>query len=406
MSYKRKFIFLFLWLLLLVGLTFWGASMLKPVEEKELIQQEKLSEIEAEQYLLQISEKVYEPTQETQENQSSEENPDGNDVFHYDDDVLYSTHSVKEAWGHVDCVIEIPAIQLRQCVFTGTVEQLNHDLACWLPITARSDYVLGSTHYAIYMHNPRNKSIRISYAQFQMHAGDYIVITKDNYVYLYEVTGLFPEWREACNTKYTDNMSLSSELLYIFTCGREEWYGRNLVIEAKIYNTYHLDDWNENKDQYLDEYNGVVETAEQETSTKESLNMTIDSNENNIKVTVTTPNGIQATDCTIGIVNEDGFLVQDEIKYNGYPVEFNLTSPGVFSVGVYSNNTEYLSPNPYMVDVSKEKKTVSITTVEEHEQVKEDTKLQSRTLAVIILGFSYFMWLIAMILTIMRARKK
>ena len=333
MNKKTQIIFLvisFIFVISLIG----GTYYIWTSETKDMESQEQLGQQMADAYLLSLTEKHFDAEAEEETNDYDLEIDD----LEYQDNQLFGSHTEAEAVGTLDCVLEIPAIELRQSVFTGTPAQIQRNLSRWMSVTCRSDYVLGSTQYCIYMHNPTNKSIRISYAQETLVPGDYITLTQNNTVYFYEMTRMFPEWREVCTSSFADNMALDSSLLYIFTCARREWQGRNLVIEGKLYNTYDLSDWQENSDKYIAEYKGQY--SPNETSIQESLNLEITNEEDMLKISVTRPDGCQALHCSVGIFDDDGYLIGDAYPYDGLPISLNLP------LGEYIICLLYTSPSP------------------------------------------------------------
>ena len=366
-----------------------GVLFLWSNETQDMQEQESMGSALADEYLLSVSEGVL-PTI------PMEDIPimDGFDEFDYEDNEIYGSYTEQGALGSLDCVLEIPAIELRQSVFTGTPSQIRKNLARWLAVTGRSDYILGSTHYCIYMHNPTNKSIRISYAQETLVPGDYIVITKDNTVFFYEMTKMFPEWRQTCTKSYTDNMALDSNWLYIFTCARGEWQGRNLVIEAKLYNTYSLADWTENSGKYIAEYEGQYE---QKDVSDMLLSMAITNDNGDITVSVTRPDETQALYCSVGIFNSEGYVVGEEFPYTGLPLTLDLEE-GEYIIGVSSNETGYGTPMPYKVNLTK--KSVEINTVDKVEEELETSGQSMMIVALVLLGIFCAMYVLLAIKTI------
>lgn len=374
-KYKNQIILLVFGLLIMVVLI-GGTLYVWNSETKAMEEQEQASMLLANEYLLSVTESDFNITQEEIENIMPEI-----DDLEYSDNQLFGAYTEENAMGTLDCVLEIPAIELRQSVFTGTPYQIQRNLARWMAVTGRSDYILGSTHYCIYMHNPTNKSIRISYAQETLVPGDYILLTKDNTVFFYAMTNMFPEWRQTCTKIYTDNMSLDSTWLYIFTCARREWQGRNLVIEGKLYNTYDLEDWKENSEKYIAEYKGQY--SEKETIQKESLGLNITNEQDNLVVSVTRPDGTQALHCSVGIFNDDGYVIGEDYAYTGMPITLDL-EPGEYLIGVYDNGTEYTAPMPYKVNLQKN--TMSIQTVDKVEEKDENDGQIMKYVAIAVLS--------------------
>lgn len=388
MNKKTQIIFLvisFVFVISLIG----GTYYIWTSETKDMESQEQLGQQMADAYLLSLTEKHFDTEAEEETNDYDLEIDD----LEYQDNQLFGSHTEAEAVGTLDCVLEIPAIELRQSVFTGTPAQIQRNLSRWMSVTCRSDYVLGSTQYCIYMHNPTNKSIRISYAQETLVPGDYITLTQNNTVYFYEMTRMFPEWREVCTSSFADNMALDSSLLYIFTCARREWQGRNLVIEGKLYNTYDLSDWQENSDKYIAEYKGQY--SSNETLTQESLNLDITNEEDMLKISVTRPDGCQALHCSVGIFDDDGYLIGDAYPYDGLPISLNLPL-GEYIIGIYKNETEYNSPSPYQVNLQK-KETVKIQTLDEEEMSIEREENMMKYIALTVTVLFVLMYLLVLI---------
>ena len=374
-----------------------GVLFLWQSETEDMETQEDIGAALADEYLLSISES-------TIDSATTEESPmEGMDEFEYEDNEIFGSYSEANAVGSLDCVLEIPAIELRQSVFTGTPSQIRRNLSRWLAVTGRSDYILGSTHYCIYMHNPTNKSIRISYAQETLVPGDYIVVTKDNTVFFYEMTRMFPEWRQTCTKSYTDNMALDSTWLYIFTCARGEWQGRNLVIEGKLYNTYSLADWAENKEKYIAEYEGQY--TEKDVSNM-LLTMQIVNEDDEIKISVKRPDNTHALHCSVGIFNNEGYVIGEEYPYTGLPVTLPLEE-GEYIIGISSNNTGFGTPVPFKVNITKKATSIdTIDKVEEHAEQEGQTMMLVACVLLGIFGVMYITLAIRIINTLIKLHKK
>ena len=260
---------------------------------------------------------------------------------------------------------------MRQTVFSGTPAQIEHDLSYWLTVTGRADYILGATHYCIYAHNPTNKTVRFSYAQTDLKVDDYILLTSKGNVYFYKVIGLFPEWREQCTEKYVNNMTLDNKLLYIFTCGRDEWQYKNVVIEGYLMDQYSIADRNENKDTYIDEYKKSLNPIVVE-KPKEEMVMDLKQNGDLINVSLKTSNYQTVNNCTIGIFDTEGFLVEIEgnpFTYDGGVLTLPKLAKGDYCIGVYENNTEYLNPREYSITIDTQQYVQNIETVDK--QIEE-----------------------------------
>jgi sortase (surface protein transpeptidase) len=356
-------------------------------DTSEIESQEKVSRLIAEEYLIYVSQ---------QENADNQEDTDADQVpasdFDYQDNHIYSRYDESYAWGHVDCVLEIPALDLRQSIFSGTVEQIEHDLKHWLPVTARANYMLGSSHYCIYIHNPTDKSIRISYAQELLKTTDYMVVTQGNTVYFYEITAIFPEWRNKCTEEYVNNMNIPSDKMYIFTCGRGEWQGRNIVIEGTVHNVYNAKDWNENKDHYVAEYKkDIAHLDVDEPAVQEQLFMSTNIKNNSLYVAIYNKNYISVNDCTIAILDTDGHLIeniQNPIEYQGAEILIPQLPSGEYYIGVYENNTEYLDPLPCKITIDKNLHVEDVVVVDDSDTRNDRQSETMRKISIISLSVS------------------
>lgn len=393
-------IVLLLFLLTIIGILFAFDS-----ETDEMQFQEDIGEQIADKYLIDISKEYLE--QENTEIVTGPTETYPSDL-EYDDNEIYSYYDESDAHGHVDCVLEIPAINLRQSIFTGTVEQIQHDLSKWLAVTARSDYILGSSQYCIYMHNPRDKSIQISLAQETLKAGDYMVVTQKGTVYLYSITNVFSEWRNKCSEKYVNAFNVGSDKLYIFTCARGEWQGKNLVIEGTVYEAYSLTDWTKNQDEYIAKYkneiNGVISDVI-EKNTRTHINLNLSTSNDCISAHITSDNYTNAN-CTIGIFNEDGYLL--DIDNNPIPVENSTIylpklSEGKYYIGIYECDENYYSDVSYCVTINKDSSKIDVITFDEQNK----SEIQSIQIAkVVAISLIVLVFLIGILIIIKNSRKK
>jgi len=377
---RKKLIFL---LLVLISLCAFSIGIYVHFENEtiELREQERLSELAAEEYLVSVFE------QETSPNESTLID---NDDLDYNDNEIYSYFTEDGAWGHIDSVLEIPAIELRQTIYSGTPEQIEHDLGYWLPVTARADYILGDTHYCIYIHNPSDRSLKISRAQFELNVGDYMVLTQGANVFLYEVTSVFPEWRNKCTTEYVDNMAIDREMLYIFTCGLDDWAGRNVVIEGKINKVFDVQDWTKNKEEYIAEYKSSV-SSESAPAEKDTLVLTITTKDEKVIASLTNAQYTQVKDCTIGICDKDGQLIpmeQNPIPFNGEDVLIPQLDEGEYYVGVHDCPAEYENPTPYKLVINTEQHSQKITSLAEEVQNLQQQTDMMKFIAIAMVGMT------------------
>ena len=146
------------------------------------------------------------------------------------------------AAGHLDCVLEIPKIKMRRGVYTGTTSEIQHDLDIWMTTTAHTDYVLGKTHYCIYGHNSPTQSLSFNDLK-HVGVGDIFLLTTEDYVYLYDVTDFYPQWRELVKKDITDNFTLTADKCFIITCGRDQYRYKDIVVVGTLREKYSIDEW-------------------------------------------------------------------------------------------------------------------------------------------------------------------
>lgn len=152
------------------------------------------------------------------------------------DDVWYElngvTYTPDYAAGKMDCVLLIPKIRLCRGVYTGTWEDIYHNLEVWMATTARPDYCLGKTHYCIYGHNtPR---LNLSFNRLQsLEQGDVFFLVNQEGAYQYQVTKVFGISRSE-SIRYTDDFSLEQKDCYLITCGRNQYQYLDLIVQGRL----------------------------------------------------------------------------------------------------------------------------------------------------------------------------
>ena len=142
------------------------------------------------------------------------------------------TYTPDYAVGAIDCVLIIPKIHLCRGVYTGTWDEIYHNLDVWMTTTARPDYRLGETHYCIYGHNtPR---LNLSFNRLQsLEEGDIFYLVNEEGAYQYRVTHSFGISRSD-STRYTDDFSIESTCCYLITCGRGAYQYLDLFVEGQL----------------------------------------------------------------------------------------------------------------------------------------------------------------------------
>lgn len=144
----------------------------------------------------------------------------------FTDDVYYErdgvTYTPDYAQGELLFVLEFPSCGIRRGVYGGTWEDIYFDLDIWMVTIAHPDMKLGETHISIYGHNHTSQNLSFNNLK-SAQIGDEFYLYAYSGVYTYEVTNIFSEWRTSTTTKYVDDFSISSDICYIITCGRDNF---------------------------------------------------------------------------------------------------------------------------------------------------------------------------------------
>ena len=374
-------------------------SFLKIINETEPLQkQEEIGQLIAEEYLTSIS----------QGNRPNTEigNVEPVTDLDYEDNKLYKWFTESNAQGRLDAILEIPAISLRQSIFSGTAQQIEHDLANWLMVTARADFELGKTRYCIYAHNPLDKSLQISKAQTELKVGDYLIMTTDEHVYFYTISDIFGEYREKCTEEIVNNEDIGPECLYIFTCGRNEWQNKNLVIEAKIYQQYSLEDWIKNQDNYITEYKSHMQETEKPALLETTMQVKKD--ENMLMVDITDNNGNNiASGFSIGVFDENGYLVGSKLyEYKGTTVSVPIPEQeGLFYIGAYEAPDGYEKPEDKTITITEEQQIITIENMTQT-SLPEETKTFQRDMTIVCICISAVLSTMAIIMIVTSVFRK
>lgn len=153
----------------------------------------------------------------------------------WEDDVWYvrdgTRYTPDYAKGVIQCVLEIPSVQIRRGVYTGTWEEIRHDLDIWMVTAARPDYELGKTHYCIYGHNHTVQNLSFNRLK-DIKEEDYFTLSSEKGIFTYKVSEIFALWREEVTKSIVDNFSLSEKECFIITCGRGEYRYKDLIVKG------------------------------------------------------------------------------------------------------------------------------------------------------------------------------
>ena len=132
------------------------------------------------------------------------------------------TYTPDYAVGYLFCVLEYPKVGIRRGVYSGDWADIYYDLDLWMATSARPDYELGKTHMAIYGHNHTAQDLSFNNLRVASVGDEFTLYSVDG-VYRYEVTRIFADWRSSVSKNYVDNMTISPDVCYIITCGRDNF---------------------------------------------------------------------------------------------------------------------------------------------------------------------------------------
>ena len=203
--------------LILIGIYFLFFS------NREAFQRQEIEQSLADSYL----EDLYGEKDSSTELEKNEEEWEDN-VWYVRDGIRYTPDYAK---GFLECVLEIPSVKIRRGVYSGTWEEIQHNLDIWMVTAARPDYELGKTHYCIYGHNHTVQNLSFNRLK-DVKKGELFKLTCEKGIFIYEVSEIFAWWREEVSEKLVDNFNLSANECYIITCGRGENRYKDLVVKG------------------------------------------------------------------------------------------------------------------------------------------------------------------------------
>lgn len=203
--------------LILIGIYFLFFS------NREAFQRQEIEQSLADSYL----EDLYGEKDSSTELEKNEEEWEDN-VWYVRDGIHYTPDYAK---GFLECVLEIPSVKIRRGVYSGTWEEIQHNLDIWMVTAARPDYELGKTHYCIYGHNHTVQNLSFNRLK-DVKKGELFKLTCEKGIFIYEVSEIFAWWREEVTEKLVDNFNLSANECYIITCGRGENRYKDLVVKG------------------------------------------------------------------------------------------------------------------------------------------------------------------------------
>ena len=214
------------------------------------------------------------------------------------------------ATGTIMGVLEIPSIELRRPIYTGTWDDILHDLDAWMTVQAHPDMVLGETHFAIYGHNAVSQDLSFNKLRY-VQIGEYFIITSGDKVYYYEATDFFADWRECVTRYYVDDFTRPADQCYIITCGRDEYRWRDVVLVGTLQKVYDLEEWDAGEIHFYDTVK-TEHTTVGIRNDKEKVNLGIQSEDGVITAAVTDQTGVPIQGVTVGFYDFDGLVLKDE----------------------------------------------------------------------------------------------
>ena len=214
------------------------------------------------------------------------------------------------ATGTIMGVLEIPSIQLRRPIYTGTWEDILHDLDAWMTVQAHPDLVLGETHFAIYGHNSVSQDLSFNKLRY-VQIGEYFAITSGDKVYYYEATDFFADWRECVTRYYVDDFTRPADQCYIITCGRDEYRWRDVVLVGTLQKVYDLEEWDAGEIHFYDTVK-TEHTTVGIRNEKEEINLDLSAENGIVTASVTDKNGSPLQGVTVGFYDFDGLVLKDE----------------------------------------------------------------------------------------------
>lgn len=366
-----------------------------------------------------------ETSKETSGETHSEETPVlPYDPFDYTDDVYHvrdgQLFTPDYAAGTLAAVLEIPCIELRRGVYTGTYEQIMHDLDVWMTVTSRPDYVLGETQYTIYGHNYPVENLSFNRLK-DVKPGDYFLLTNDKGVWFYEVIDFFADWRESVTRNIVDNFDLPKENCYILSCGRDEYRYKDIVVTGTLKGRYSLKEWKAREAEILSEYEPELKKVyedwlkKQENEKKKEkfsfLMNTLDPED--IVIHVDAPESLKGR-LSLALFDADGIVVTDErgeeylYVWNGDDIHVRGIPDGEYVFGVVEIDEEgeaYRIPEDQVLVKSEQTlKQKPVSEIRPLEYVTDEMPIQYWK--VLFFGLAVFGWFICLLLILLPKKKK
>lgn len=131
-----------------------------------------------------------------------------------------TVYTPEYASGRMLCVLSVPTAGIRRGVYTGTVEDIAHDLEIWMVTVANTDMVPGKTPMTIFGHNHPSQDLSFNNLD-DVKLGDKFYIYSTTGIFEYETTDIFIMGREEVTQKLGADLTRPIEKCCIVTCGRD-----------------------------------------------------------------------------------------------------------------------------------------------------------------------------------------
>ena len=122
--------------------------------------------------------------------------------------------------GNLDCVLQIPSIQMTRGVYGGTEQEIEENLEQWMLVTAASWMKFGKTGYGIFGHN--HPAYEVGFNRLgELEPGDEFLLTGRTEERIYRIEGV-TVWSRQEAARNLSGENLSDDQCYIMTCARNE----------------------------------------------------------------------------------------------------------------------------------------------------------------------------------------
>lgn len=362
------------------------------------------------------------PSAEVSASETGEKPEDPDNPYDYEDTVYHTrggvTYTPDYAKGEIDCVLEIPSIELRRGVYTGTREEIDYDLDIWMAVTARPDYELNKTHYVIYGHNYPVEDLSFNRLT-EVRPPAYFTLTAKEGVYFYEVTDFFADWREDVTRDVVDNFDLPKQNCYILSCGRNEYRYKDIVVVGTLREIYKPAYFKAHRTEIVEafENGGYIHDVVDRTEKPEAkrLKFKVDtSNPKDIRVAVLLPDGGDyAESVSVSVYDKDGITLKngqgEALSFVQGREEYHIGElpPGEYVIGVHdmdeAMSAEYDVPEDMVLTVSDDGvRSEGVSEFHLIDYISEDMPI--RYWNYVLIAFATVIWIVLLIVVLSKPK--